>query len=121
LAFPFTTSIVLVMAAPQSRPARPWNVVIGHLSSASAGLVSVALLGQGDLAAAIGVGVAIAVMITADALHPPAGINALMPSYRPLDWQFLLMPVGLGAVALVLFARVYHRLAGTGANDGGLT
>lgn len=121
LSYPFTTSIVLVMAAPQSRPARPRNVVVGHLASAAAGLVTVALLGPSDLSAAIGVGLAIALMVAADALHPPAGINALMPSYLPLDWQFLVMPVGLGALALVLFAKAYHRLAGTGSNDGGLT
>lgn len=112
ISFPFTTSIVLVMAAPESRPARPWNVVGGHVLSALTGLGTVAVLGQGDLAAALGVGIAIAAMIVSDALHPPAGINALMPAYLPLDWHFLVMPVAVGSVGLVLFARAFHRLAG---------
>ena len=116
LSFPFTTSIVLVMAAPESRPARPWNVVVGHVVSAVAGLAVVALFGQGDLAASIGVGLAIAMMVLADALHPPAGINALMPAYLPLDWSFAVMPVFPGAVALVVFAKLFHRLVGTREN-----
>jgi len=118
LTFPFTTSIVLVMAAPESRPARPWNVVVGHVASAMAGLAAVALFGQGELAASVGVGLAIAVMIVVDALHPPAGINALMPAYLVLDWHFVVMPVAIGAVALVLFAGLNHRLAGTGPRGG---
>lgn len=114
LTFPFTTSIVLVTAAPESRPARPWSVVAGHLISAVAGLVCVAALGQGDAAAIIGVGTAIALMISIDALHPPAGINALMPAYLPLDWNFLVMPVASGAVVLVIFAHLLHRFFGSG-------
>jgi CBS-domain-containing membrane protein len=121
LSFPFTTSTVLVMAAPESRPARPWNVVVGHAVSAVSGLVAVALFGQGDLAASLGVGLAIAAMILADALHPPAGINALMPAYLALDWHFVVMPVAIGAVALVVFAKVFHRLTGTGEATEGIT
>ena len=112
ISFPFTTSIVLVMAAPESRPARPWNLVAGHVLSAIAGLAAVAALGPGDTAAALGVGIAIALMIASDALHPPAGINASMPAYLPLDWHFVVMPVAVGAVGLVLFARAFHRLTG---------
>jgi CBS-domain-containing membrane protein len=43
---PFTTSIVLVMAAPESKQAQPRNIVGGHVLSALCGLAIVALFGS---------------------------------------------------------------------------
>lgn len=113
-AVPFTTSIVLVMAAPASPQAQPRNVVLGHLLSALAGLVVLNLIGGGPWPAALAVGLAIGAMQLCDALHPPAGINALLVPTLQLPWLFVAFPVLSGALALVTFAWLYHRVTAPG-------
>src|SRR6266545_2522013 len=104
LIVPFTTSIVLVMAAPESTQARPRNIVGGHLLSALCGLGVVILLGNNPWLAALAVGLSIALMQLTDTLHPPAGINALLMVTANVSWTFILIPVITGAVILVGFA-----------------
>lgn len=108
---PFTTSIVLVMCAPASSFARPQNVFFGHVLSAVAGLVVVSALGDSQWYAALAVGLAIALMQGTDTMHPPAGINALVMVVVHPSWTFVIVPVALGAVALVVYAWTYHRAA----------
>src|ERR1044072_6194357 len=54
-AVPFTTSIVLVMAAPEAPQAQPRNIVGGHLLCALAGLAVVSAFGMHDWAAGLAV------------------------------------------------------------------
>ena len=109
---PFATSIVLVMGAPESPPARTRAVIGGHLISASVGVVCTALLGDGVWASALGVGIAIGLMQAADAFHPPAGISPLIITTAHATPLFVISPAGAGAVILVAFALAYHRLSG---------
>jgi len=109
---PFTTSIVLVMAAPHTAYARPRNVIGGHLLSALAGLMVVTVFGDSPWFAALAVGLAIAAMQAGDVMHPPAGINALIMVVAHPPWTFVLLPVLVGALILVTFARLLHRGAG---------
>ncbi|MDB5569761.1 MAG: hypothetical protein JWN93_944 [Hyphomicrobiales bacterium] len=109
---PFTTSIVLLMAAPASAYARARNVVGGHVLSALAGLLVALVAGDSPWMAAPAVGLAIAAMQATDTMHPPAGINALIMVVAHPSWTFVLMPAGLGALILVAFAWSYHRAAG---------
>ncbi len=74
LIVPFTTSNVLVMAAPESTQARPRNIVGGHLLSALCGLGVVILLGNNPWLAALAVGLSIA-LIAADRHAASAGWN----------------------------------------------
>jgi CBS-domain-containing membrane protein len=106
---PFTTSIVLVMAAPDSRFARARNVIGGHVVCALAGLLVLATLGNSPWFAALAVGLAIAAMQVSDTMHPPAGINALLMVTAHPSWTFVLMPVASGAIVLVLFAALWRR------------
>lgn len=108
-AVPFTTSIVLVMAAPQSPQAQPRNILGGHILSALAGLGVWTLFGTNPWTAGIAVALAIAAMQVTRTLHPPAGINALLFVTMKLTWAFVLVPVTLGALLLVGFAFLYHR------------
>ena len=109
-AVPFTTSIVLVMAAPESPPAQPRAILGGHLLSALSGLCVWLVFGTEPWVAGLAVAIAIALMQLTRTLHPPAGINALLFVTLKLSWHFVLMPVALGAVLLVAFAYCYHRL-----------
>jgi CBS-domain-containing membrane protein len=72
LAFiPFATSIVLVMGSPEAKPAQPRALVAGHLLSAGVGILMVKIAGPQAWAAAVAVGIAIAVMHMTDSFHPP--------------------------------------------------
>lgn len=107
---PFATSIVLVIALPNSRPAQPRALVGGHLVTTLIGLIVVKVAGPHAWAAAAAVGFAIAAMFVTDTLHPPAGINPLLVVSNDLSWPFLLAPVFAGALMLLAFAFVWHRV-----------
>src|SRR6516162_5591205 len=74
LIVPFTTSIVLVMAAPDSMQAQPRSIVGGHILSVLCGLCILFLFGNDPWLAPLAVGLSIMVMQLTDTLHPPAGI-----------------------------------------------
>lgn len=109
---PFATSIVLVMGSPEAPPAHPRAIVSGHLLSACAGIVCAAIFGDAFWVPALGVGLAIAMMHAAGSFHPPAGISPLIITNQHVTPLFLLSPVLTGALILVAYAFVYHRLAG---------
>ena len=111
IAAPFTTSIVLVMGAPESPPAQPLAIIGGHLVSIVAGLAVVHLLGDSVWLAAPAVGLALLGMKLTGTFHPPAGINALIAVTQHLSWEFALMPVLAGAILLAAFAWCWHGLA----------
>lgn len=106
---PFGASCVLLFALPQSPLARPRNVIGGHFLSALVGLVVLVLFGQGVIAMAVGVGLAIAAMQFTGTLHPPAGGNPLVVIMTGAGWSFLALPILAGTVLLVALAFVYHR------------
>jgi CBS-domain-containing membrane protein len=105
---PFATSIVMVMGAPEAKPAQPRAIAGGHLLSAAVGLVMVKLVGPQPWAAAVAVGIAIIVMHATDTFHPPAGINPLLVIINDRPWSFLLVPVAAGVAILVVFAFLWH-------------
>jgi len=107
---PFATSIVLVIGAPDAKPAQPRALVGGHVVSTVVGLAVLGLTGPQAWAAAAAVGLAILAMYVSDTFHPPAGINPLLVVSNGLGWSFLLAPVLAGALLLLLFAYAWHRL-----------
>jgi CBS-domain-containing membrane protein len=107
---PFATSIVTVMGSPEAEPAQPRALVGGHLISAVVGLLVVKLAGPSSLSAAIAVGIAIAAMHLSGTFHPPAGINPLIIVLGDMPWSFMIVPVAFGAVILLAFAWLWHRV-----------
>lgn len=115
---PFATSIVLVMGSPQAEPAQPRPLIGGHLVSTLVGLLAVKLLGPAPWVAALAVGLAMVAMHLSGTFHPPAGIDPLVIVLNGLSWDFLIVPVALGALMLALFAFAWHNLVGRRANGG---
>jgi CBS-domain-containing membrane protein len=105
---PFVTSIVLVSALPQSEASRPYAVIGGHMISAFAGLIALHVLGPGNMASAVGVGLAALGMLTVRAPHPPAGIDAFLIAENGLPLRWVLSPVLIGCVLLVAFSQFWH-------------
>jgi CBS-domain-containing membrane protein len=111
---PFATSIVLVMGAPEAPQAQPRNIVGGHVISALCGALACAVLGADIWAAAGGVAASIALMHATRTFHPPAGINPVVMVTGNCGWGFVLSPVATGALILVAYAYLYHRLTQPG-------
>ncbi len=110
---PFGASCVLLFSVPASPFSQPMNVVGGHIVSTAAALALHMLLPGEWWAAAIAVGVAISLMALLRVTHPPAGADPILVFATDPSWWFLIMPVLLGAIALVTIAAVFHRLTGT--------
>lgn len=112
---PFVTSIVLALSLPDSEPAQPYAIIVGHLVSSVAGFAALWCLGSGETASAVGVGLAALLMLAVRAMHPPAGIDAFLIAGWGLPASWLLSPVLVGAVLLALFSRLWsigeHRFA----------
>jgi CBS-domain-containing membrane protein len=118
VAIPFATSIVAVLGSPETEPAQPRALIGGHLVSTFVGLFIVKLFGPGAWAAALAVGLAMVAMHLTGTFHPPAGIDPLVAVINDMSWGFLIVPVGIGAMLLALFAFAWHNLVARGANTG---
>jgi CBS domain-containing membrane protein len=117
LVAPMGASAVLVFAVPGSPLAQPWSVAGGNVASALVGLAAAWIIDPPALAAAIGVGAAIAVMILLRCLHPPGGACALTAALAPAavtghGVTFAFWPVGLGSLVLVAGGVAFHRATG---------
>ena len=110
MAVPFATSIVLVLGSPELEAAQPRALIGGHLVATLIGLVVVKLAGPQPWAAAVAVGIAMLAMHATRTFHPPAGIDPLLVVVNDMSWNFLLVPVAVGAVALAAFAYGWHLL-----------
>ena len=118
VAIPFATSIVTVLGSPKAGPAQPRALIGGHLVSTFVGLLIVKLFGPGPWAEALAVGLAMVAMHLTGTFHPPAGIDPLVVVVNNMSWDFLVAPVGIGAMLLALFAFAWHSLLARVANRG---
>ena len=107
---PFGASCALVFGVPASQFARPYNVIGGHLISATLGLLAASLIAWPSLAMPTGVALAIAGMLLTDSMHPPAGADPIVIVLGHAAWPFLLTPVLVGTLVIVLVGALFHRL-----------
>ena len=106
---PFGASLVLVMAVHDSPLAKARNVFFGHILSASSGVLMYYFLGDSALSIALGLSLAILLMITTKTIHPPAGANPVIAIMGAQSFEFVIMPVGIGAFFIVIFAFLYNK------------
>ncbi len=110
-------SAVLIYGAIKSPLAQPRNLLGGHVLSALIGVTAFKLLAPHLwLAAALAVATAIAVMHATKTLHPPGGATALIAvmggkNIYELGYWYVLIPVGAGALVLLIVALLFNNLA----------
>lgn len=114
---PMGACAVLLFAVPASPLAQPWPVLGGNLVSTAIGLAAHWLVDDVLLAAALGVGTAIGVMMLLGCLHPPGGACALLaatatPAIHEQGVLFVLTPVAVNTVVLLLVAVAVNNLSG---------
>lgn len=107
---PFGASCVLAFGVWESPLSQPRNIIGGHLVSTLVGLCVYHLLGSGTVSMALGVGLAIGLMMLTRTTHPPAGANPLVVIMAGSSWSFLITPVLAGAVIIVLVALFVNNL-----------
>ena len=109
---PFGASLVLVMAVHDSPLAKPRNVFFGHILSASSGVLMYYFFGETSLSIALGLALAIMVMQLTKTIHPPAGANPIIAILGAKSFEFVIMPVAVGASFIVIFALIYFLNSG---------
>ncbi|MCK9375682.1 MAG: HPP family protein [Syntrophobacterales bacterium] len=113
----FGASAVLIYGAIKSPLAQPRNLLGGHVISALIGVTAFKFLAPHLwLAAALAVATSIAVMHATKTLHPPGGATALIavisgPNVTNLGYLYALIPVGAGALIMLVVALVVNNLA----------
>ena len=106
---------VLVFAVPHSTLGQVWNVLGGHLLSATVGVLCALMIANQTLAAATSVGLAISVMYYARCIHPPGGATALAAvvggeSIQSLGFEYLITPVAVNVLIILLIAVGFNAL-----------
>lgn len=110
---PFGASAVLVYAVPNSPLAQPWSVVVGNTLSALVALGVLTALPQSDWSVPQAVGLALAAMLAARALHPPGGAVALLVALGGSGgWAATLATVAGGSLLLVVIGVAWNRVVG---------
>lgn len=113
LVAPLGASAVLIFGVPASPLAQPWSVVGGNTLSALAGIACVHWIRSPALAAAVGVGLAISVMLALRCLHPPGGASGLLTVLSGVsDPTFALFPVLVNSLLLVAAGIAYNQATG---------
>lgn len=107
---PFGATMVILFGLPESPLAQPRNIILGHLLTTTIGLTVASLVGVSPWSMGLAVGLAVGLMLLTNTTHPPAGANPLVVMLAGEHWDFLLMPVAAGAILIVAFGVVYHRV-----------
>lgn len=105
---PFGATAVLVFGQPRSAFAQPANALGGYLTAVLLGCVAMFLLPNSVFAAAVAVGLSIAMMLILRVTHPPAGAMPIVALTSTQPPAMLTLIVMLGAVTLVAIAFVHH-------------
>jgi len=110
---PMGASAILVFGVPASPLAQPWPVVGGNTLSTLLGIACVHWVGSPELAAAIAVGAAIALMFALRCLHPAGGASALAVVLTGVsDPTFAFFPVMANSILLVAAGIAYNNASG---------
>ncbi len=108
LAAPLSISACFIYADPASVFAQPRNAFLGNLISASAGLGTYHFLGNVWYAESISFGLAVAIMLATNSMHPPAATTVFLPFVTRQDLLFPLL-ISLGTVILIVVAIIVNR------------
>ncbi len=108
---PFGASAVLLFGAPAAPFSQPRNLVVGHVVSATIGVLIFNIFGNTFYSVALGVALAIAVMVAIKSVHPPAGATALIGvTASGGNFMWVWSPVAVGALILLVVALVVNNL-----------
>ena len=101
---------MFLFALTEADAAQPRALFGGHLGGTFSGIVCFQLFGEALWVSVIAVVLTMTFMMTTRTIHPPAGANPLFMVHYHAGFSALLMPVGIGILALFLVALCWSRL-----------
>jgi len=102
-------SAILIFALPFSPVSQPWNLVGGHLVSASVGVSCYFLIPNELFASSLSIPFAMLFMHYLRCMHPPGGATAITAviggaNVHALGYAFVIIPVFVNAIILLSIA-----------------
>ncbi|HHT9144474.1 MAG: HPP family protein [Candidatus Brocadiaceae bacterium] len=110
---PFGASAVLIYGAYKAPLAQPRNVLMGHFLAACIGVCVHDFFGATFWSIALGVSLALVLMVVTYSIHPPAGATAYVAVQTGglgVGYMYILNPVLLGAFILLLIGVIFNKL-----------
>jgi len=110
---PFGASAVLIYGAYKAPLAQPRNVLMGHFLAACIGVCVNDFFGATFWSIALGVALALVLMVVTYSIHPPAGATAYVAVQTGglgVGYMYILNPVILGAFILLLIGVIFNKL-----------
>ena len=110
---PFGASAVLIYGAYKAPLAQPRNVLMGHFLAACIGVTVNDFFGATFWSIALGVALALVLMVVTYSIHPPAGATAYVAVQTGglgVGYMYILNPVILGAFILVLIGVIFNKM-----------
>lgn len=105
---PFGATTVLLFGQPASPFSQPANIVGGYLTAAIIASAALSLFPGSWEAAAVAIGITIAVMATLRITHPPAGAIPLVAFASHFDLLMLAVVIVAGSIMLIAIGVLYH-------------
>ena len=109
----FGASAVLIYGASKEPFAQPRNVLLGHFLAACIGVTVNDFFGVTFWSIALGVSLALVLMVVTYSIHPPAGATAYVAVQTGglgVGYMYILNPVILGAFILVVIGVIFNKL-----------
>ncbi|MFK2825961.1 HPP family protein [Bacillus sp. B190/17] len=106
----FGASCVLAFSLWNSPLSQPRNIIGGHFLSTLIGLTVYHMFGNEPWVLALGVGMAISLMMLTKTTHPPAGADPIIVILGSCSWEYLFTPVLTGTLVIVLVALLVNNL-----------
>lgn len=106
----FGASCVLAFGLWNSPLSQPRNIIGGHFISTLIGLVVYHTFGNEPWSLALGVGLAISLMMLTKTTHPPAGADPIIVILGSYTWEYLFTTVLTGSIVIVLMALLINNL-----------
>ena len=107
---PLAASACIIFVMPDAILAQPKNVILGHVISALVGSAFYEICGAGWLISALSTAVAVLLMDVSGTMHPPAAATCVIAVTTGQNHIFAIMPVGLGAIILVISGISLHKI-----------
>lgn len=101
----FGASTAILFGTPGTVTSRPRNVFFGHVISVIIGVALFTFLGCTWYSVALGVALAVVVMVVTDTFHPPGGATVIVTMMSSPSWSFVVMPVAVGILAILVIAE----------------
>ncbi|AIE61795.1 hypothetical protein MGA3_17452 (plasmid) [Bacillus methanolicus MGA3] len=107
---PFGGSCMLAFSVWDGPLSQPRNIIGGHFISTLVGLIVYHFLGNQPWTIALGVGLAIAIMMMTKTTHPPAVADPIVVILGAYKWSYLITTVLIGSIVIVLIAVLINNL-----------